>query len=412
MTTWIALPDDTDFTIYNLPFGIFSEQNGEKSVGVAIGNFVVDLKKLTELKAFNDLNFDKKVFVSAFLNDFMALGKPITSAVRRRLQQIFTDFESPLREVADTFLIPVSQVALHLPVKIGDYTDFYSSEEHATNVGKMFRDPANALLPNWKHLPVAYHGRASTIFVSGTPFRRPSGQTRPDDAQPPVFGATRQLDFELEVAAIIGKHSQPGRPISTSEAEEYVFGFVLFNDWSARDIQRWEYVPLGPFLGKNFFSSISPWVIPAEALEPLRIQGEVQSPEVLPYLQYEGPKNYDLHLEVSLLPENSTETIISRSNLSHLYWTVCQQIAHHTCNGCHLNVGDVLASGTISGNTPDSFGSMLELTWAGKNPVNLTDGSTRKFIEDQDTIIFRGFGNKNGIRVGFGEVKNKVLPAV
>ena len=298
-----------------------------------------------------------------------------------------------------------------MPLHVQNYTDFYSSIEHATNVGKMFRDPANALLPNWKHLPVGYHGRASSIVVSGINFHRPKGQMKPADAEKPIFGASKQLDFELEMAFVLNKNTEIGESISTQEAEDAIFGMVIFNDWSARDIQSWEYVPLGPFLGKNFCSSISPWVVTLEALEPFRTASPKQEPEVLDYLKFEGDKNFDINLEVYLQPENGEENLICKSNYKYMYWNMTQQLAHHTINGCNVEVGDLYASGTISGSEPNSFGSMLELTWRGQNPLKLSDGTERKFIEDHDTIIMRGFSEKNGIRVGFGEVRGKVLPA-
>lgn len=409
---WLSIDKNTDFSIHNLPFGIFSTANTPKRVGVALGESVIDMPKLAELGAFNALEFDKTVFQQDFLNAFMATGKYIRVAVRQVLQQIFEDPCSPFKTHAVDFLVAQREVSMHLPVKIGDYTDFYSSEQHAFNVGAMFRDPQNALLPNWKHLPVAYHGRASSIFVSGTNFHRPQGQTRPDDTQPPIFGPTKRLDFELEMATIIANGNEISTPISVDDAENHVFGFVLFNDWSARDIQKWEYVPLGPFLSKNFFSSLSPWVVTIEALSPFRIQASHQSPEVLPYLRSSNLTNFDITLEVYLQPNQNplSETLLCRSSFKNMYWTVSQQIAHHTINGCNLNTGDVLASGTISGSTPDSFGSLLELTWGGKNPIALPDGSTRKFVEDYDTIIMRGFAQKGDIKVGFGEVKTTILP--
>lgn len=299
-----------------------------------------------------------------------------------------------------------------MPIHVSNYTDFYSSIEHATNVGKMFRDPANALLPNWKHLPVGYHGRASSIVVSGVNIHRPKGQMKPADAEKPIFGASKQLDFELEMAFIVNKNTNLGESISTAEAEDAIFGMVIFNDWSARDIQSWEYVPLGPFLGKNFGSSISPWVVTLEALEPFRTASPKQEPEVLDYLKFEGNKNFDINLEVFLQPENSEENLISRSNYKFMYWNMAQQLAHHTINGCNVEVGDIYASGTISGSEKTSFGSMLELTWRGTEPLKLSNGEERKFIEDNDTIIMRGFSEKNGIRVGFGVVKGKILPAI
>ena len=298
-----------------------------------------------------------------------------------------------------------------MPVQVGDYTDFYSSKEHATNVGTMFRDPDNALLPNWLHIPVGYHGRASSIVVSGTPVHRPKGQQKPNEEEPPVFGPCKLLDFELEMAFVTYPGKEMGESISTSEAEDYIFGMCLFNDWSARDIQKWEYVPLGPFLAKNFASSISPWIVTLDALEPFKTQGPKQDPEPLPYLRYDGEKSYDIALEVGILPENSEETTVCNSNFKYMYWNMAQQLAHHTVNGCNIKSGDMMASGTISGPTKDSFGSMLEISWRGTQPVSMKDGSERKFIKDGDTVIMRGHAEKNGVRIGFGEVSTKVLPS-
>ncbi len=403
------------FSIHTIPFGIFSINSvnkQKKRVATIIGNSVVDVFALAELGYFKDLKIKKSVFRSDYLNDFIALGKTKTNAVRVRLQEILID----AKKIPNSVFYLENAVNLHLPIKIGDYTDFYSSEQHATNVGAMFRNPENALLPNWKHIPVAYHGRASSIFVSGTNFHRPKGQICPNELQSPVFSTTNLLDFEIEMATIIGKGNTIGDNINVDDAENYVFGFQLFNDWSARDIQKWEYVPLGPFLGKNFFSSVSPWVVTIEALEPFRTQLETQKPEVLPYLKEKNRSGFDVQLNVYLENYNSEmnrdySTHLSKSNFKNLYWSVAQQIAHHTINGCNLNIGDVLASGTISGSSLDSFGSMLELTWGGKNPITLTDGTKRKFIEDSDTIIIRGIAEKNGIRIDFGEVRNTVLPA-
>jgi fumarylacetoacetase len=397
------------FTINNIPFGIFSIKNQKKRLATIINDKVVDLYALAEMGYFDDLKIDKTVFENEFLNDFISLGKAKTNAVRKRLQEIlkdenFTHLSSPITHYSNS-------VELHLPVKIGDYTDFYSSEQHAYNVGVMFRDPNNALLPNWKHIPVAYHGRASSIFVSGQNFHRPKGQVNASDATLPAFLPTKRLDIELEMATIIGKANPIGDSIDVNTAEDYVFGFTLFNDWSARDIQRWEYVPLGPFLAKNFFSSMSPWVIPIEALDAFRVPAEVQSPEVLPYLQEKNRLNFDVKLEVYLRTNTGVELKISDSNFKNMYWTVAQQIAHHTINGCNLNVGDVMGSGTISGKTPDSFGSLLELSWGGKNPISLPDGSTRTFLEDGDTIIIKGFAEKDGVNVDFGEVRTTILPS-
>ena len=403
----IPIPANSDFSIHNLPFGIFSTAGTQPRVGVALGNHILDLKALSQ---YHNFDFDSSVLSQEFLNDFIALGKEKTSQLRRDIQQWIATENSILLGKDDLF-VPQSHTTMHLPIRVGDYTDFYSSIEHATNVGKMFRDPNNALLPNWKHIPVGYHGRASSIIPSGQPVVRPKGQILPKDQSLPVFKATERLDFELEMAFVVGKENPLGQAISTEKAEEYIFGMVVFNDWSARDIQKWEYVPLGPFLGKNFASSISPWVVPLEALEPFRVPGPKQEPEVLPYLQYEGIKNYDLHLEVGISPENGEETLVSQSNFKYMYWNMAQQLSHHTINGCNVRVGDLLASGTISGPEKSSYGSMLELSWAGTKPVTLKDGSTRKFILDGDTVTMRAYGEKETVRVGFGEVSTKILPS-
>ncbi|MDT7827118.1 fumarylacetoacetase [Pricia sp. S334] len=411
LTSWVEIPNNSDFSIHNLPFGIFSVGSGAKKLGIAIGDQVVDLYAVANLGYFDDIDLDKQVFLSDQLNDFISLGKPVTNTLRLKVQDLLSDDTSPLKE-DNRVLVPQSEVEMHLPVRIGDYTDFYSSIEHATNVGKMFRDPENALLPNWKHLPVGYHGRASSIMVSGRNIVRPKGQILPPDADTPVYRPSSRLDFELEMGFIIGKKTQVGESITTSDAENHIFGKVLFNDWSARDIQKWEYVPLGPFLGKSFASSISPWVVTLEALEPFKVAGPEQDPEVLPYLNYYGAKNYDINLEVGLRPRHGEENMLSRSNFKYMYWNMAQQLAHHTCNGCNVNVGDILASGTISGKNPNSYGSMLELAWGGKKPITLSNGEKRTFLEDYDTVTMRGYCLKNGIRVGFGEVKAQILPVV
>jgi len=403
------IPTNSDFSIHNLPFGIFSTGQKKARVGVAAGNHILDLFALAEAGYFTDFNVPVEVFNNNYLNDFIALGKTTTHAIRNRVQQLLRDGNTPLKNVPGIIENRLT-ATMHLPVKVGDYTDFYSSMEHATNVGKMFRDVDNALLPNWRHLPVGYHGRASSIVVSGTPVRRPKGQVLPRGMNRPVFQPTKRLDFELEMAFIIGKESTLGRPVPISEAEDYIFGMVLFNDWSARDIQKWEYVPLGPFLGKNFASSVSPWVVTLEALEPFRVKGPIQKPAVLPYLQYSGKANYDIQLSVELTPENGTENILCQSNYKYMYWNMRQQLAHHTVNGCNVRVGDMLASGTISGKDENSYGSMLELSWSGTQPLRLEEGSTRTFVEDGDTICMKGYAEKNGIRVGFGEVNTKILP--
>jgi len=411
MKSWIKIDQNSDFSIYNLPFGIFSESDHIKKVGVAIGDNVLDVYAAFELGLFKNLEFDIKVFESESLNDFIALGKSTTVKVRELIQTELCNENSILKSHPSVF-IKQNSVQMHLPVKVGDYTDFYSSIEHATNIGTMFRDPDNALLPNWKHLPVGYHGRASSIILSGENVHRPKGQVVLAPNTAPVFQASVRVDFELEMGFIIGKPTKLGDSVSTDAADDYIFGKVLFNDWSARDIQKWEYVPLGPFLAKSFASSMSPWVVTLEALEPFKIDGPTQEPSVLPYLNFKGSKNYDIHLEVSIQPENCKETIISTSNFKYMYWNMNQQLAHHTVNGCNLNVGDLMASGTISGKSPDSYGSMLELSWAGSKPVELAEGGTRKFIQDNDTVIMRGHCQKGPIRVGFGEVKSTLLKTI
>ena len=410
MKTWFKISDNSDFTIYNIPFGIFSTPTSKKKVGIAIGESILDLAVAYDLGLFLELNFSKAVFESDFLNDFISLGKLTTNRVRTIIQQELCNENSILKSSKEAFILQ-NEAEMHLPVKVGDYTDFYSSIEHATNVGMMFRDPENALLPNWKHIPVGYHGRASSIMVSGKNIHRPKGQVLKPNETLPVFEPSARVDFELEMGFIIGKQTEVGDSISTKKAEDYIFGKVLFNDWSARDIQKWEYVPLGPFLAKNFASSISPWVVTLEALEPFRVAGPEQNPKVLPHLEYNGFKNFDINLEVSIAPNNLQETVVSKSNFKYMYWNMSQQLAHHTSNGCNVNVGDMLASGTISGKSKDSYGSMLELSWAGKNPVKLNNGEERKFIEDYDTVIMRGYCKKDEIRVGFGEVKAQILPS-
>ena len=408
METWIDIPKNSDFSIHNIPFGIFSTKDSKKRVGIAIGDMILDLKLSSDLGVFDNLTFDFNVFENEYLNNFISLGKSITNNVRLIIQKELSDSSSVLRNHSN-LLIKQSDAKMHLPLKIGDYTDFYSSIEHATNIGSMFRDPSNPLLPNWKHIPVGYHGRASSIIVSGIDIYRPKGQVLFPDKKTPSFQLSSRVDFELEMGFVIGKNSNLGESISTSEAEDYIFGKVLFNDWSARDIQKWEYVPLGPFLGKSFASSMSPWVVTLEALDLFRIDGPEQNPKVLPYLQYKGLKNYDINLEVAIHPDNSKESIVSSSNFKYMYWNMSQQLAHHTINGCNLNIGDLMASGTISGKDKGSYGSMLELSWGGKKPVILDDGNSRVFINDNDTVIMRGYCEKNGKRVGFGEVRTKLL---
>lgn len=427
----LPVQDGSDFSIFNIPFGIFSPAYGAPRGGTRIGDTIIDLSVMEAEGCFDGTGLPAGGFFSRpVLNDFIALGRQVTSAVRNRIIDIFSGDESalegeqPFRHKA---FYRLDETEMHLPVRIGNYTDFYASEQHAFNVGVMFRDPANALLPNWKHLPVGYHGRASSIVISGTPIRRPKGQMKGDADLLPVFGPTRQLDFELEVGFVIGKETRLGDSIPVGEAENYIFGLLLFNDLSARDIQKWEYVPLGPFLGKNFGSVVSPWIVTLEALDPFRTAGPAQDPEVLPYLRTAFRQHFDVTLEVALMggpqPGPGTAsghdsaldaqetTLLTASNLKYLYWSFPQMLAHHTVNGCNVQVGDVYATGTISGPEEGSYGSMLEIAWKGTKPVALSDGSLRTFIEDGDTVIIRGYAEKDGIRVGFGECVTLIMPA-
>ena len=412
LKSWVEVPADSDFPIQNLPFGVFrTASNPRPRICSRIGDFIVDLVKLDQMSLLEDCDIPHSVLDNAYLNDLMALGKEQTRALRNCLSDILKAGNKDAEENAWHFLHDAEKAEMLMPVRVGDYTDFYSSIEHATNVGTMFRDPDNALLPNWKHLPVGYHGRASSIVVSGTEIKRPQGQTKPDADKPPVFGPSRLLDFELEMGFVIGKENQLGQPVSTAEAEDHIFGLMLFNDWSARDIQKWEYVPLGPFLAKNFASTVSPWVVTLDALEPFRVAGPEQDPKVLPYLEYKGKKNYDINLQVAIRPEGAEETVVCNSNYKYMYWNMTQQLAHHTVTGCNLRSGDLLASGTISGPTEDSYGSMLEISWRGTKPVAMNGGGERKFINDGDSVILRGWAEKDGVRIGFGEAAGKILPA-
>jgi fumarylacetoacetase len=407
-------PND-DFSIHNIPFGIAQTANGDTFVASRIGDKIINLMLLNNFGVFGfEIQQLSSVFNSSYLNDFIALGKEKTSIIRQQIIDFVLDeIKHGLgRGIGFWVFHSLEEVTMLMPVKVGDYTDFYSSKEHATNVGIMFRDPANALLPNWKHIPVGYHGRASSIVVSGTPLHRPKGQTKADDAEKPVFGPSRLLDFELEMAFVTGRNTQLGQSIPAAEAEDYIFGMVVFNDMSARDIQKWEYVPLGPFLSKSFGSVISPWVVTLDALEPFRTHGPAQDVEVLPYLKTDGPKTFDINLEVLIKPPKTEEVSVCRSNFKYLYWNMAQQLAHQTVNGCNINVGDMYASGTISGADPGSYGSLLEITWKGSKPIQFPDGSQRKFIEDHDTVIMRAFAEKDGMRVGFGESVTQILPAI
>ena len=413
LRSWISVPEGSDFPIQNLPFGVFTTSGSTARVGTRIGDTVIDLSILAASGQLEVAGFTAEDFSQEFLNPMMKKGKEATRRLRQALSDLFTteNQAAATNESIQKALFAVNDVNMCMPVQIGDYTDFYSSKEHATNVGIMFRDPANALLPNWLWIPVGYHGRSSSVIISGQDIHRPKGQIKPDDNEPPIFAASRQVDFELEMGFITYDGKSLGDSISTTEAEDFIFGMCLFNDWSARDIQKWEYVPLGPFLAKNFASSISCWIVTLDALQPFAVESPEQDPAVLSYLAFEGKKSYDIQLEVGLTPENATEKIISNSNFKYMYWNMSQQLAHHTVNGCNVRCGDLMGSGTISGSTPDSFGSMLELAWKGTKPLAMNDGTERRFIQDGDTVTMRGFCQNAEVRIGFGEVKAKILPA-
>jgi len=415
--SFIAVPPDSQFPIQNLPYGVFKARgDGRARVGVAIGDQVLDLEVLERRGFFEEAGLRyASVFGRSTLNMFMDAGCGAWSKVRSVISALLSEAEPTLRDDADLrneALIPMDQVELQMPVEIGDYTDFYSSREHATNVGTMFRGKDNALMPNYLWVPVGYHGRASSVVVSGTDLHRPMGQTKADDVEVPSFGASRLVDFELEMGFFVGRGNELGRRIPIESAEGHIFGMVLVNDWSARDIQKWEYVPLGPFLGKNFGTSISPWVVTLEALEPFRCAGPVQDPQPLPYLVADDQETFDIQLEVKLKGEQmDTPHVMCRSNFKYLYWNMPQQLAHHTVNGCSTQAGDLMASGTISGSTPESYGSMLELSWRGEKPIKFPNGEKRTFIQDRDEITMTGWCQGDGYRVGFGEVTGRILPA-
>ena len=413
LRSFIDVAPTSDFPIQNLPYGVFSANGLAPRVGVAIGDYVLDLWELEQ-----DSRLDVGplgVFSQPSLNAFMALGPKVWSATRARISELLRSDHPELRdnrELRARALVPMADVKLHMPFAVSGYTDFYSSKEHATNVGVMFRGKDNALQPNWLHMPIGYNGRASTVVVSGTPVRRPRGQLKPPSAEVPSFGPCKRLDFELEMGVVIGQSSALGEMLTEAQAEAMIFGFVLLNDWSARDIQQWEYVPLGPFQAKVFATSISPWVVTREALEPFRVQGPVQDPMPLPYLQQAHAQNYDLALEVALRASGSNAPQrISQTNFKYMYWSSVQQLMHHASSGCAMSVGDLLGSGTISGPEKHQRGSLLEISWNGSEPVELPGGVTRTFLEDGDSLVMRGWCQGQGYRVGFGEVEGTIVPA-
>jgi fumarylacetoacetase len=415
LRSFIAVDPASDFPIQNLPHGVFSTAaSPTPRVGVAIGDYVLDLWELEQDCRIVVGEFG--VFSAPMLNPFMALGPKVWSQTRSRISELLRHDHPELRDnekLRARALVPMAQAKLHLPMAVAGYTDFYSSKEHATNVGVMFRGKDNALQPNWLHMPIGYNGRASTVVVSGTKVRRPRGQLKPPSAEVPSFGPCKRLDFELEMGVVVGQPSAMGEMLSEKQAEEMIFGFVLLNDWSARDIQQWEYVPLGPFQAKAFATSISPWVVTREALEPFRVNGPVQDPAPLPYLKQAQPNNFDLQLDVGLRAAQMNEgQRICRTNFKYMYWSSVQQLVHHAACGCAMNVGDLLGSGTISGPEKDQRGSLLEISWNGTEPVDLAGGVKRTFLEDGDSLVMRGWCQGDGYRVGFGEVEGTILPAV
>ena len=417
LKSFIEVSRNSHFPLENLPFGIFQPRQDKPRVAVAIGDLIIDLSALEELGHFRSSEFqNQKIFSEDSLNSFLALGRPAWRKTRDILQHLLSADTPTLRDDAllrERVFHPQKDVTLKLPTRIGNYTDFYSSYYHAHNVGTMLRGPENALMPNWKWLPVAYHGRASSIVVNGTDVRRPSGQTKAPDAATPTFGPSKSFDFELEMAFLIGPDNSLGEPVPIDRATDHIFGLVLMNDWSARDIQAWEYQPLGPFLAKNFATSISPWVVTLEALEPFRKSLSPQDPQPLQYLRAKNDFAFDIQLEAQLQTSlMNVPHVITRTNFQNLYWSISQQLAHHTVNGCNLEPGDLLASGTISGPTEESRGCMLELTWRGANPLKLPNGDTRKWLEDGDRLTITGWCQGDGYRVGFGGVSGRILPAL
>lgn len=413
LRSFIAVAPTSDFPIQNLPYGVFSTPaDPAPRVGVAIGDFILDL---AALEAAGLLDAGAPVFAKPAINDFMALGPQAWTQVRRRISQLLRRDHPELRDNAalrQRALVARKDARLHLPLAVAGFTDFYSSKEHASNVGAMFRDKSNPLLPNWLHIPIGYNGRASTVVVSGTPVRRPCGQIKPPTAKTPVFAPSRRLDFELEMGVVIGQGSRLGERLTEAQAEDMIFGFTLLNDWSARDVQQWEYVPLGPFQAKAFASTISPWIVTREALEPFRVAGPRQDPEPLPYLRQSGRNNYDMTLDVSLRSaQMDAPQRICRTNFKYMYWSSVQQLVHHASSGCAMNVGDLLGSGTISGPERDQRGSMLELSWSGAEPLPLASGESRSFLEDGDTLSITGWCQGEGYRIGFGECEGTIQSA-
>lgn len=414
-TSWIFVSEGSDFPIQNIPFGVFLTRDDVITIGTRIGDTAIDLGALHQLGYFKDIPLTDDIFLQDTLNDFISDGKVTWRAVRNRISEIFATDNPELRDNTDhkeAVLFSLDEIEMQMPVHIGDYTDFFSSKQYAQNLEALLKDGSHDVLPNWVHIPIGYHGRSSSIVTSGIPVHRPHGQTFPPDSDGPVFGTSEKVDFEMEIAFITTDANVLGEPVSVHEAEDYIFGMVLFNDLSARDIQKWEQEPLGAFLAKNFASSISPWIVTLDALEPFRTQGPKQDPKPFEYLQSTGKKNFDIHLEVTLTPEEGEPTLLATSNAKYMYWNMAQQLAHHTINGCKVNSGDMMASGALSGSESDTYCSLLELTKGGHSPITLKDGSKRAFLEDNDTISIAGYCKNDKVRIGFGELTTKLLPPV
>lgn len=399
---------DGNFPLNNLPFGVFSIDGTAARCCSALGDFVIDLAILEETGLF-DLPAEH-VFNQPALNSFMELGETAWTSVRNQLQELL-GADAMLDDLPAGALVPIENVMMHLPFKVAEFTDFYASKNHATNVGTMLRGAENALSPNWLHMPIGYNGRASTVVVSGTDIVRPCGQLKGPDFDAPIFAPSRRLDIELEMGAVVGQPSKMGQRLTVEEADAMIFGYVLLNDWSARDIQAFEYQPLGPFQAKAFATSISPWVVTHAALEMFRVSTPTREVPLLPYLEEPRPLLYDIDLAVDIQPEGGTRDTISRTNYREMYYSAAQQLAHHSSSGCAMRVGDLLGSGTISGPDRTSCGSLLEMSWGGKEPLILSDGETRSFIEDGDTLTLSGFAQGDSYRIGFGECAGTILPA-
>ena len=412
--TWLHVEKNSDFPIQNIPFGVFLTKDNITTIGTRIGNYAIDLAALHQLGYFEGIPLTDDIFMQDALNDFISDGRTTWRLIRNRIADIFDKEYQKLKENSkhrDIVIFDISEIEMLLPVDIYDFTDFYSSKNHALNVGRMFRDAENALTPNWLHMPLAYHGRSSSIVVSGTKIRRPKGQTFPKDVKNPVFGSSKLVDFELEMGFITTDANKLGKSIDINETDEYIFGMVLLNDWSARDIQKWEYQPLGPFLAKSFATTISPWIVTMDALEPFKVDSPEQDPKPFEYLQQQGKNSYDINLEASIKPKKQKQTVVSKTNYKDNYWTMSQQLAHQTVNGCNVRSGDLYGSGTISGPNEGTYGSMLELTMGGSKPIKLEDGTKRKFINDGDTVILKGYCKNKKVRIGFGECKSKLRKA-